>query len=62
MLKTLAKMILDIMWRYVVKLLSEEEIEAYLKEAVTDWCEKHLTKEEVKNELKDFKKFLKEKL
>lgn len=61
-MKALAKMILEIMWKYVVSTLSEIELKAILKVVVTEWCEEHLNPAEVVNEVKDGFKWLKENL
>lgn len=58
-MKALAKIVLEIVIKYVMSILTEDEINALLNETVTAWCEKHLTAQEIGNELTDFGKIIK---
>lgn len=59
-MKSLVKMVIDVMWQYAMRVFDEATIKEIVKEVVTEWCEKHLTAEEITSEGKDFVKWLKE--
>jgi uncharacterized protein YqeY len=61
-MKSLAKFVLSILWGYVMRVLSEEEIKALLKQEVEEWAEKHLRPAELGGEVKDFVKLLKDRI
>lgn len=55
------KYILSIIWQAIIAITPEEELKKAFKEVIQDWCAKHITAEEITNEIADFGKWLKEK-
>jgi len=62
MVKKMLLMFAEEIWKYVVRNNISEYFEELFRESMRTWIEKHLTPEEIKNEISDFGKWIREKL